>query len=354
MKTKLLFIAAIVGLSFSACNQTEAKEKAGTDENTETIKVAERVYPVKVEKITVQTIEKTIEYSANLLANEEKYIASSTPGRIENIYVEVGDRVKTGQKLADLDKTQLEQALIQYKSLEVDYNRMDTLYRAGSISKQQFDQIKTQYDVLKSNIKFLKENLTLVAPYNAMVTGRYFENGEIFSGAPNTQAQKAAIVTLMQMDILKVAINVSEKYFPKLKKGMTASVYSDIYPNKEYIGKVDLIYPTIDPMTRTFKVELLISNNKDELRPGMFVRAELQFGEKKTTLVPSIAVLKQEGTNNRFVFIHENGKAKRIEVELGKRYDDKLEIISNEIKEGNDLIIVGQASLLDGYKVSVK
>ena len=176
----------------------------------------------------------------------------------------------------------------------------------------------------------------------------------MYSGAPNTQAGKSALYVLNQIEELKAMINVSEQYYPMIKKGMYANISSDIYPNKKFDSKVKLVHPTIDPLTRSFNVELGINNQNEVLRPGMFVRVNLNVGQTKAILAPSIAVLKQEGTNNRFVFINENGVAKRIEVEIGKRFDDKIEIISEQLKEGDRLIVVGQASLLNGYKVVEK
>jgi len=341
------------GMLVTSC-QNGAQETAKAKPAETKTEKKEKAYPVKIQKIEQQTIDKTVEYTANLLAFEENYIAPAAPGQITKIYVEAGDRVKKGQKLVEMDRTQLDQAIIQYKSLEIDFQRMDTLYKTGSISKQQYDQIKTQYDVLKTNIAFLRKNTTITAPYSGIITGRFFEEGEIFSGAPNTQAGKAAIVTLNQINKLKAAINVSEKYFPMLKKGMHSEIFSDIYPNDIFDARISLIYPTIDAMTRSFRVELMVPNAKETLRPGMFVRSELKLGETDAFIAPAIAVLKQEGTNNRYVFVHKNGKALRVEVELGKRFDDKLEIVSNDINKGDELIVVGQASLLDGYSVEVK
>ena len=109
------------------------------------------------------------------------YYAPAATGRIEKIYVEVGDRIKKGQLLVEMDRTQLVQAEVQLKNLETEYNRAVQLNETGSISKQAYDAAVTQYEVAKANVDFLKENTKMLAPFDGIVTGKYFENGEPLS-----------------------------------------------------------------------------------------------------------------------------------------------------------------------------
>jgi RND family efflux transporter MFP subunit len=267
--------------------------------------------------------------------------------------VEIGDRVKKGDLLAKMDETQLNNAKLQLAQLETDFERMKTLRESNSISAQQFEQIKTQVEVTRSSVNFLSENTKLVAPFSGIITGKFFENGELYSGAPNTQAGKAAIVIIQQIESLKAMISISENYFTELKVGTPLLIKSEIYPDKTFQGKIERIYPTIDPLTRSFKIEVRVANGEGKLRPGMFSEVNLKLGEIKAIMVPDIAILQQEGTNNHYVFINQNGVAKRVKVELGERINDQLEIISDEIKVGEELIVAGQAVIMDGSKVKV-
>lgn len=357
MKTnKTIRIAAIaVAAAFSGLLFTQCAGPA-TDAEAQVVKVtdpADKIYPVKVMEVQPQTIARTIDYTANLAAWEEVYLATAQPGQIEKIYVEVGDRVKKGDKIADLDPTQLLTARIQLADAKVNLDRLDTLIRVGGISKQQYDQVKTSYDVAKTNVQFLEENVYLTAPVSGIITGKYYEDKELFSGAPNTQAGKAAIVTIQQINPLKAIVGVSEKYFPLVKEGMKASVKCDIYPDRTFTGKVSLIHPTVNSMTRTFMVEVTVPNGEELLRSGMFTRVGFALGEEDALVLPAIAILQQEGTNERFIYVNRNNTAKRISVKLGKRFDDKIEVISDELKVGDQLIIAGQKNLLDGYKLEV-
>ncbi len=348
MKRFLIPIAAISVL-LASCSEKKDASKA-----TEPVKVEKpKTEHVKVQTIARHQLENTIDLSSSLIAFEENYLAPATPGRIEKIYVEVGDKVKKGDVLVQMDRTQLYQAKVQLQSLETDFHRMDTLYQVGSIAKQQYDQLKTQYDIAKSNVAFLSENTTLIAPYTGVVSGKFFENGEMYSGAPNTQAGKAAVVSMVQIDKLKAVVNLSEKYFPQIEKGMQARVNCDIYPEEQFDGEVYRIYPTIDPTTRSFQVEVKINNAEELLRPGMFARVNLNLGDIDVISIPSIAILKVQGANDRYVFLERNGKAKRVSVSLGKRYNDRVEILNGNIKAGDKLIVAGQSRLMDGVAVQV-
>ena len=84
-----------------------------------------------------------------------------------------------------MDRTQLYQLELQLSNLQKDLDRIDTLLKSGSAKQQQYDQMKTQYDVLKTNVDFMKENTLLKSPFPGVVTGKYFEDGEMYSGSPD-------------------------------------------------------------------------------------------------------------------------------------------------------------------------
>lgn len=192
------------------------------------------------------------------------------------------------------------------------------------------------------------------APFNGIVTGKYFEDGEMYSGAPSSPSGKSAVVTIMQINPLKVIVNLSEQYYPLIHRGMKAEISADVYGGEKFTGTVYRISPTIAPATRSFSVELEVPNGSERLKPGMFVRVAMDMGEVETFVVPANTVLVQEGTNTRFVFVNENGIARRKEVVPGKRYDDKIEILSGNLKEKDKLVTQGQSRLIDGDKIEIE
>ncbi len=352
MKKVILFtISAIVAFSMVSCG--EKPDVAKTDAATKTDSLESIVHPVKVMTIEKTTIKRTIHTTASLVAEEETYFAPSIPGRIESIKVDVDSRVEKGEILVKMDPSQLLQTQIQYQNLKKDFTRMDTLLKFGSVTQQAYDQMKTQLEVTEAAMSNLKANTILKAPYNGIVTGKYYNNGEVYSGAPNTQAGKAAILSLVKMDVLKVFINVSERYLPLVKTGQVAIVETEVYPNVTYEATIHRIYPTINAATRTFTIELRMKNPDYKLRPGMYSDVTLELGDREALLVPSMAVIKQTGTNTRYIFINEDGVCKKKIVQIGERLDDKLELIPNGIKGGEELIYAGQLNLMDGNKVKV-
>ncbi len=342
----------MIVLIVTGCSSEPEKGKETGTMSPDSI-AEKKVEMVRIMKLEKQVIGRTIEQTSTLIPFEEIHLAPSSPGRVEKIYVEIGSKVSKGDVLVQMDRTQLYQAMVQLNTVETDFKRLDTLNKVGSISKQQYDQVKAQYEIALSNVEFLKGNTRLIAPFDGIISGKYFEDGELYSGTPNTIAGKAAIVSIVQMNPLKAIVSVSENYFPMFTTGMTAQVESDIYPGKIFPGKVFRIHPTIDAATRSFEVEMKVSNPGEKLRPGMFCRVSVEISEVQALVVPAVAILKLQGSNERYVFLEENGKARRITVTLGKRYDDQVEIIAHDIMEGEHLIVSGQSRLLDGVNVKV-
>ena len=323
--------------------------KKDSDKDTSVVEAI----PVKVQKLEKENIARTLDYTANLQADEQVYYAPAATGRIEKIYVEVGDRIKKGQLLVEMDRTNLQQAEVQLKNLETEYNRAKMLNETQSISKQAYDAAVTQYEVAKSNVDFLKENTRMLAPFNGVVTGKYFENGEVYTGAAFGGASKPSIIAIEKINPLKAYVNLSEQYFLSVKKGTKVELKSSLYPDRIFEGQVSIVYPTIDPASRTFTVEVKIPNDDEALRPGMYGTINFFIGNTETVVVPAIAVLKLQGANDRYVFINKDGKAKRVSVNLGKRFEDKIELISDEIQEGDELIVVGQGRVIDGSPITI-
>lgn len=348
MNTTLKIGLAILSVTALACSSGKTEKSAQQDAASEKIEV------VRVTELQVQQVARSVEYSSTLLAYEEIHMAPASPGRIDQIAVEVGTRVSKGDLLVQMDRTQLHQAEVQLRTLETDFKRFDTLRKVGSVAQQQYDQMKSQLDIARSNVAFLQENTRLRAPFSGVISGKYFEPGEMYSGAPVAPIGKAAIVSLVQIDRLKTLVPVSEKYFPMIRKGMEVSMSVDIYPGETFKGRVFNIYPTIDATSRTFNIEVTVDNPGGKLRPGMFNRVTLDLDREEALLIPAIAVLKMQGSNDRYLFIEKDNVARRIPVTIGKRYNDLVEVVSDQLKKGDLVVVSGQARLLDGMKVKVE
>lgn len=341
---KKLFLSALAVLALASCSTKEKTEE-----------VDNRI-PVKVTPIKSSTVQRTLSYSANLEANEQVFFAPTLAGtRIKKINVEVGDRVSKGQLLVEMDATNFTQQELQFKNIELEYNRAMKLMETGSISQQNYDAAVTKYEVAKTTLENLKENTRLLAPFSGVITGKFMEEGELYSGGAFGGASKPAILSLEQINPMKAYVAIAENYYTEIKKGMKVELSSDIYKGRVFEGKVNIVYPTIDPKSRTFQVELLFDNKDEALKPGMYGTIEINVGQTEATVIQSVSVLKVQGSNDRYLFLIKDNKAKRVSVKVINRYEDKVEVLplDGEIHEGDMLVSAGQARLVDGSEVKV-
>ena len=230
--------------------------------------------PTKTETAVSAPVQLAEEFTSEIEPYKQNDITPAASGvHIDRILVEVGDPVRQGQLIVTLDPTQYTQQLVQLKTVEDDYNRLLPVYEAGGISAQQIEQAKAQLDVQREVVANLKKNIEVHSPITGVVTARNYESGDLFAAQP--------ILHIMQIDPLKVVANISEQYFRNVKVGMPVDLKVDIFPGETFPGTVSLIYPALDPATRTFKVEVKVPNAKRTLRPGMFARTGFNMGEKE-------------------------------------------------------------------------
>ena len=335
----LIGVAIISALVLATgCKGKKEEDKTATVEK-------EREELVSVQTLAKETISKSLSISSVLQPYETMNVSPSVTGIIKKINVDVASRVGKGQTLVEMDETQLKTTRLQFANLEKELGRVEALLKSGSVSQQTYDQTKVQYDLTKENLEFLEKNTYVKADFSGVISAKNFESGELYSGMP--------ILTLIQINTLKAIVNIPEAYFPMIKAGTKVQLTSDIYKGRTFEGTIEIIYPTIDPNTHTFQAKVRIPNSKEELRPGMYMSVNIDLDNIEAIIVPYQSVLKLQGANERYVFVNNDGYAKRIVVEMGKRFDDKIEIISDELKEGDELVVVGQAKLVDGVKLNI-
>lgn len=328
--TYLIVLATVITASCSPKKEAEAKKA--------------EIAKVKTEVATTRKIEQIIDFTGNIEPFVKNNISSTSAQRIEKIYVEIGSRVTKGQLLVKMENPTYTQSRIQTENLKIEMNRIEALYKAGGVSQQQFDDIKTQYQVAQDNLTNLDKNTKLLSPISGIVTQRSFDNGDLTMGQP--------ILTVMQLQPVKIIVNISEEFYPQTRIGTPVDITLDIYPGKSFNGKVSLIYPTIDAVTRTFQTQVSIPNGDLKLRPGMFARAKVNFGTKERVVIADKAVIKQNGTNDKYVYILDGDAVRYVKVTLGRRVGNIYEVISG-VEAGQQVVVAGQSKLVDKTKVEV-
>lgn len=328
----ILMLALTMGLV--SCNKT-AKT---TDSQA-------KIPNVTIKKVVEQDVEQKIELTATIQPEFKNSIAPSTPGRIRQILVDVGQHVTKGQKLAQMDAANLSNSETQIDNLKRVYKRTLELFNVGGASQQDLDNAKLQLDVAQTSFKNLNENTFLISPISGIITAKNYDNGDMYGA-------QMPILTVMSINPVKVVVNVSETFYSKVKIGMPVTINFDIFPGETFNGKVSLIYPTIDDKSRTFAVEIKMNNANNKVRPGMFARVIMGFGTVKHVVVPDQSVVKQVGSGARFVFVYVNGKVEYRQVELGQRLGNEYELISG-VQSGSEVVVDGQGNLVDGCAVRV-
>ena len=340
IKLSIIVIAAAMMTACGQKNKTNTTAPAGQE--------AQKAAPI-VSVITAQAEDVDINntFTSNIEAYATNNIVSQSAGRIASINAEVGQKVRKGQLLARMDDVNLAKTRMQYINDSTELARLTELYNIGAVAQADYDMAKLSLNMTKKTYYNLAENTYLRSPIDGVVTARNYDRGDMYS-------MTQPIFVVQQIQPVKMLINMSESLFPKVNTGMVFDIDVDSYPGETFKGKVNLIYPTISSTTHTFPVEV-ISENKDlRLRPGMFARVTANFGTNHNVVIPDIAVVKQQGSGEHFVYVLQpDNTVKYTLVELGKRLGNRYEIISG-INEGDRIVTEGQVRLKDGVAVTVK
>lgn len=333
----ILFSTA--ALAVVACGNNSSK----TTQQTE---VADPTPLVSAVTVDVREVPQKQTYTSTVQAYVVNNIAPQSPSRIKKILVDVGDFVKEGQLVAEMDVMNLLQIKLQLVNDSTELVRLKALYNEGGISRSDFEAAEMGYKVRKSSYENLVENTYLRAPISGVITARNYDVGDLYAGQP--------LFVVQQITPVKLLVGISESEYTKVKKGDSVKITADAFPGKEFVGKVNKIYPMIDPATRTFTVEVVVDNNYKSLRPGMFARVTVTFGKDNSVIVPDIAVIKQQGSGERFVYVvNPDNTVTYKKVEIGVRLGSEYQILSG-LQEGDRVVTEGQLRLKDGVKVNVK
>lgn len=317
-------------------------EKAKKDVNTE-----EEIPLVSVQQVFERDVPQRNVYTSVVEAYVKNNIAPQTAGRITRINVEIGDFVKAGQVVAEMDRINLDQARLKMLNDSTEFSRLKGLYETGGLSKSDLDAVELGYNVSKSTYENLLENTILRSPVDGVISARYYDRGDMF-----TMSQPIYVVE--QITPVKLLVGVSEADYTKVDKGDKVEISVDAFPSRKFSGHVERIYPTMNPATHTFTVEVVVPNRDRVLRPGMFARVNMLFGINRSVVVPDAAVVKQAGSGERFIYVlNGDGTVSFKKVVLGVRMDSEYEVLSG-LEDGDKVVTEGQIRLKSGIKVSVK
>ena len=351
MKTiKYISSALVLALALGSCGKDKAADES---EEKEDIPV------VKTMKVGEQDVDQLNVYTASVEPEVINNISAQMANRIKAIYVDEGVKVGKGQKLVmldDVNTTQYELAVDNAKAAlrnaQTNYDRAVELLKIGGGTQQSVDQMEVTLINAKNAVAQAertlansRENTVLTSPISGVVTARNDDPGDMTGALP--------ILTVAQINPVKVVINVNESQLSTIHKGMPVDLTFNTYGDEVFKGTVSLVMPTVDAASRTVGVEINLPNGDGRVLPGMFGRATISHGQASHVVVPDRAVVKQQGSGDHYVYVLKgDGTVSYNKVELGQRIGTSYELISG-VPAGSEVIVEGQNALTDGRKVQV-
>lgn len=314
-------------------------------------KIPVEVYPVHSEIFTPH-----LYFSGDLLPWRDANLAPSIPGRVERFYVQLGDTVKPGQLLVQLSGEMLTQAQAQLQAAEADYYRAKSLLENNAITPQAYDRANANYISAKAQRDLAAQAAWIHSPFKGIVAEKFIEPGEMYTPTPQIsdgQLSNPGVIRIINIDTIKVNIDVTETELMELQVGMKAILHLDIFPDSSWIGEINRMGVNFNSLTRTMPVEVIFPNPDFNLTPGMFGRITIQLKPRQTVIIPEIAVVYLSGTSKNQVFmVTEDNRVISREVSLGYVDDDRVEIISG-LQEGETIVAAGARNLTDGDQIKI-
>lgn len=348
-----LSLVGLIGLGYFAWSANRAGQAVAAPEPAaKAAPAAGPAKPVAVELAKVQAVDFSDETSAvgTLKAAESVVLRPEVSGRIARIGFRDGALVRRGDLLIGLDATiqeaELAQARANVELARTSFRRNEELLAKKFISPQALDASAATLKVQEAALQLATAKaakMRLVAPFAGIVglrdvsVGGYVKEGE-------------ELVNVEDISSLRADFRLAEAYFGRLRPGLALELSSDALPGQTFAATVEAIDPQIDPAARSIAVRARLDNRQGKLRPGMFVRVRVAFGERKGVLmIPEEAV--QPGAKPS-VFRVVDGKAEVAPVRLGLRRDAQVEVVEG-LAAGDLIVTAGQLKLRPGAPVKM-
>ncbi len=333
--------------------KTTAAAGTGTPVTTTAAPAAQKALPVSVTPVTPQTFTSYLEVQGRVDFDQNATVPATAMGTLTSIRVQRGDQVRRGQVLATIDAAILDAAMSELRT------RLELTQTVFDKQKRLWDQkigTEIQYLTAKNNLDALKNSLatqqrqralyTITAPFAGTVDEVYPKLGE--AAAPGVP-----VVRLVSASGAKVLADVSEAYASKLKVGDKALVkIAGLNGDQELPATVRVVGRVINPASRTFTLELKLTNNRlaQGLQPNMVAVVRVQDYTKKAAVTVPVDVVRHD-EKDTFVFVADGGKATKRVIKTGASYGGQTEIVSG-LNPGDDVITGGYQNLNEGQAVA--
>lgn len=333
-------VAALVTLAGCASHAQTPEEETQT-----------AALPVEVSAAREGAIAAYYSGSTTLEAHDDALVVAKTAGVVVELLAEEGEFVKAGQVLARLDgdraRLELQRSAALIERLTNDLQRKEKMYQAQLLSKEAFDQARFEFESNRAAHELARLNLEYAdirAPIDGIVAQRLVKVG-------NLVAAYSPAFRITADDALEAVLNVAQREIGTLEPGQNVNLRVRALDDAGFEGVVDRVSPTVDPETGTFRVTVAVADPHKRLRPGMFVRADVEYDVRENTILAAKdALLTQDGRTT--VYVVEDGTAHRRVVELGYINGTVVEVLSG-LQPGEQIVTAGYASLRDGSEVKI-
>ncbi len=308
---------------------------------------------VKTENALRQTVMYNLLYTADVAAVQQASIYPKVSGTLDHVYVDMGSAVRRGQMLALIDTTELsqtrQQAAATAQNARLTYRRNKDLFDQKLVAAQDLENAEATMKVAEATLDVATTRLNyarITAPFSGTITKKYLDPGAVVSALTST------LFSLMDLDQMKIIINVLEQDIPRVTMGLEASVSVDAFPGKKFTGSVSKFAQAVDLATRTMAVEVDIPNPGHLLAPGMFATVSLNVGQKNDALtLPTQAIMKDD--QGLYVYVARGDTARRARVGAGSEQNSRTEILSG-LEGTEDVITTGQQFVRNNGPVAVQ
>lgn len=339
---KIYLTSVIITIILLACSNKE---------NNEIPKIEPAGKPlVRVKKAEQSTIQALSNYSGKIKAEKSIDIAPELSMRIISVYIDEGDKVKAGQLLAKLDTTKLAQARIQFKDAEKNFKRMQALRESEYVEAQKFEQVKAVYETSKYNFGYIRDNTIIRAPFSGIITAKNKKEGEFYSSMLPGVTGNPSLFRLVNLDDLKVIFHLPDNDIKKIKNGQKAKIEVEITPNQSYSGVITFVSAEADPYSGMFPCYVKILNPDESIKPNLFARVGIITARaENATIIPKTALL-----DSQYVFTIDDSVVHKKKVVVGVSNEEKVQIMSNNVKPGDKVVIKGNVGLYDNSRVEIE
>ena len=349
----LIILAVFAGLFVLGYLPRHKQEKA---RNAEAQQVTNAKPTVTVAKAKSAPDTTTVTLPADTKSLRETFVFAQANGFVKSWSADIGQKVHTGQVLAEVTTPELDQQVAQARAnlglARTSYNRLAGVALPGAISKQELDVAKSQFSVQQAALQQLLAQQSfrrITAPFSGTVTQRNVEVGSLVSSsnAPGSQLFK-----IEQTGTLRAFVQVPQNFAPSIKSGMTADYLVPEFVGKPFRGKVVRDAGALDPNTRTLLTEVQIPNSNGQLRPGSYAQVKFYLPRTAPSVIIPANALVPGGTDSRVATV-QDGKIHYQSITTGRDFGNQLEV-SQGLKGGELLVLNPAETLSEGEAVQTK